>query len=79
MPNWERSFPLAQLEDHSWMINALEDMADYCKDRELGAIELEIRQILERITSKHSHLVSASAIDVQNHNVSRSRVAKSRV
>lgn len=54
MKNWERSFPEAQLTDHSWMIDVLEDLANYCEYNKLSVEELEVRQTLDRITRHQS-------------------------
>lgn len=57
MQTWKRSFPPAQIQDHSWMINVLEDLANYCEHNTLPAVEHEIRQTLERIMSLHAYSV----------------------
>ena len=58
MHNWERSFPAAQLPDHSWIINVLEDLVNYCEHHELNVVELEVRQTLGRIANCQEFKVS---------------------
>ena len=51
MRNWERSFPAAQLQDHTWMIDVLEDLANYCEYHELDVEGLEVGKTLSRISN----------------------------
>lgn len=58
MQNWERSFPAAQLTDHSWMIDVLEDLANYCEYNKLSVEAIEMRQTLDRIASHQNGRMS---------------------
>ncbi|EBA11804.1 hypothetical protein RCCS2_17786 [Roseobacter sp. CCS2] len=58
MKKWERSFPAAQLTDHSWMIDVLEDLASYCAYNSLSVEELEMRKTLDRISSYQNDTIS---------------------